>query len=376
VANSGNGLRNAVLILVAAAFIGGCGEQDSAAGIGSSRRIVYPPPGISLIELDSAHVVSRDAPSTLAFAIDADAATGRLVVLDYHAEQPVVVMEATGDVVARVGARGQGPHEFQDVGFLSVSDGIASVWDRALGRVGEVSIEEPTEVSTQRLPIPEGKRVLEIARLTSGQYIVAGVMGDVLAAKVRPPLFSDSAPNPAAVEFLGQGAVQLPGTTDAMRAYLSEASIAVNEDRDIIALGYQDTGEMVFARLSTGEVMKVTRPGRWPEPTLAPVERSGVVAQAPSNFVGYRSVRQSADGVWGLFVGNTWDKSFGPVDNRDVHAYDWSGQLQAILRLPIEVDDVAVLGNNLYGATNELVPAIVSWEVPESVLGAMRNSRQ
>jgi hypothetical protein len=351
-----------------------CGDDETPA----RGEIVYPPPNVELVELGPAHVLSEEAPSTLAFAIDADERTGRLVVLDFQADQPVVIMSASGEIVARVGARGEGPHEFKDVGSLSTSNGIATVWDRALGRVGDVSIADPGKVTTSRLPVPEGKRVYEVARFRSGDYLLVGQMGEDLAAVARRPLLADDGGSAAdyTLELLGTKAVGVPGENDRMKVHFSEASATLNEERDVLALGYQDTGEMVFARPSNGTVIQTTRPGSWPDPTLAEVPGSRVQATSRKSFVGYRAVRQSRDGVWGFFAGNTWDKSHGPIASRDVHAYDWTGTLHAILRLPQRVDDIAVLGDTLYAATNEVVPAIVTWEIPPSVLERLRGANR
>jgi hypothetical protein len=318
-------------------------------------------------------VLSEEAPSTLAYAIDADPYTGRLVVLDFHADRPIVIMSADGEVLARIGGRGEGPHEFKDVGSLSVNNGIASVWDRTLGRVGEVVIAQPSGVATHRLPIPDGKRVSEVARFRSGDYVMVGQMGDDLATVARRPLLvDDAAKADGTIETLGRKTVSIAGDNEAEKIYFSEASATLNEERDVLALGYQDTGEMIFARASTGAVIRVTRPGRWPDPTLADVPGTRVQAVSPKSFVGYRSVRQSRDGVWGFFAGNTWDRSHGPIASRDVHVYDWDGYLHAILRLSQRVDDIAVLGDTLYAATNEPVPAIVSWTIPPAVLERLR----
>lgn len=124
---------------------------------GESSKIVYPAPDIPVLDMPAGRVFSTDAPSTLAYAIEADPCTGQLVLLDFYAEQPLVLISSDGVVAGRYGARGQGPGEFDDVRSLSVAGGVATVWDYDLGRLGVLDLRRPSEVETRRLSVPEGK---------------------------------------------------------------------------------------------------------------------------------------------------------------------------------------------------------------------------
>ena len=175
-------------------------------------------------------------------------------------------------------------------------------------------------------------------------------------------------------EPLGQG----PGSLDDMsgdgRRYILSASAVVDEERDLLAVAYQDLGEMVFARLSTGETLSTTKPGSWPEPDFTRRRGSLAWTHSRDNFVGYRSVEKSEHGVWGFFAGNTWKRSHGPYGSRDVHVFGWDGELKRILRLSQRIDGFAILGDYLYGAVNDPVPAVVRWRIPDHLLSELIES--
>ena len=331
--------------------------------LGCGQRIEYPLPETPIELLEDEEVLSRDVITTTAHWIDADPESERLVTLDYHADSPVVVFDTTGTVVARLGSRGEGPGEVRDTRTLTVSGGIGYVWDQKQNRYGRFSMEAPAEFSTVTIA-EEIPLIWEVEPLSSGDLLVTGNMGSSLALKLST--------DPDSVEPWGLAPTVLrrvAGEDELMQNFYSKTSVAVNEKADAIALGYYYTGEMVFARLSTGETFAESVPGRWPDVRLSrKYQRRGLLETPNESFIGYRSVKGTPDGVWAFCICNTRDlgnKSF-PFARRDVHYYSWSGELVRIYRLSRSVEDIAVLGGYIYATVNDPVPAVVRWKLPAS----------
>ncbi len=325
--------------------------------------IEYPPKDVPLEWLDERELVSLDGPSTFAYELAADPITNRLVLLDFYADQPIVILETNGEIVARIGGRGEGPGEFEDVRTVTMHDGQAYVWDGSLKRLSSVSMDDPTTVHTLFSVTQEGRFVGEVVPLSGGGYLAIGKMGDALAVRFQDP-------TQAGVP-IGSAPRNLADRREFIRVFNSMAYATVDEERDLLIVAYFTLGEIVFARLSTGETIRTTKPGSWPRPMVVP--ESGTWRESPDNFVGYRDVMKSAEGVWGFFSGNTWNKSHGPYGSRDVHVYGWDGELKQILRLSERIDGLAVLNGYLYGSVNDPIPAVVRWRIPDHVLDELRS---
>jgi hypothetical protein len=253
---------------------------------------------------------------------------------------------------------------------LTVKDGAAHVWDFNLHRLTRVPIRNLDEpLSSRQLQPPESslpRLILEVEPLNSGHLLLFGQMGSDLASVVEDSM----------VVPFGPGVVDIPGSSEAIRTTLSRASAIVNEARGTIAAGFVHTGEMVFANASSGAIMTVTKPGSWPPPETHAGRAGGrtVLSRSRDNFLGYRSVKQSRHGVWGLFIGNTLELTHGSYASRDVHLYDWNGRLRRIMRLSVPVGDIAVNSEYLYGVDNELVPRLLRWKLPSTLLDELNGA--
>lgn len=343
-------------ILTAAGLVG-CANAE--------MEIEYPSRGIPLVWLELEEVISTDAPSTLAYEIDADPESGRLVLLDFYADRPVVIMEPDGQVVARVGSRGEGPGEFEDLRSVTVSEGRAYVWDGTQNRVTSIDIANPVSATTEvTIPNPLRRLILEVEPLSDGSILAIGKMGDHLALRYSDPA-AEGVP-------LGSAPPSLGGDPEQFRIYNSQASAIVSEEKNLLVVGYLSLGEMVFARLSTGEHLETTKAGAWPTPKLVRRGGPGNWRNSLDNFVGYRTVDQSPLGVWGLFHGNTWRRDWSEYRSQDVHAFSWDGELRYILRVSRMMAGLAVLGNYLYACVNDPTPAVVRWRIPDHVLDELR----
>ena len=53
-----------------------------------------------------------------------------------------------------------------------------------------------------------------------------------------------------------------------------------------------------------------------------------------------------------------------PYGKRDVHMFNWNGELIRIYRLTRGVTDIAVLGDWVYGLVNDPLPAVLRWPLP------------
>lgn len=329
--------------------------------LGCGQPIEYPLSSTPIELLQGEEVVSTEIITTGGYWIEADPQTGRLVTLDYLADAPVVVFDTTGRVLARLGARGEGPGEVKDTRSLNVFQGTGYVWDRSQNRYGWFDMESPIELTTATLET-ELPLIWEVQPLSSGGLFVTGSMGTNLAVKVESGEAAPWGGSPAVLQ-------RVAGEDERLQRFFSKAAAAVNEAADVVALGYYHTAEMVFARLSTGEIISETLPGNWADPRLSrKYQRRGIMEMTEDSFLGYRTVKATPEAAWALCVCNTANranKSF-PYTRRDVHYYSWSGELVRIYRLSRSVEDIAVLGGYLYATVNEPLPAVVRWKLPAS----------
>ena len=93
-------MRDAVRLLTPAVLF--------ACGDGGVSAIEYPPNDVAFEWLRGEELVSTEAPSTLAYALAADPRSNRLVLLDFYADEPLVILEPDGTIVSRLGGRGTG----------------------------------------------------------------------------------------------------------------------------------------------------------------------------------------------------------------------------------------------------------------------------
>lgn len=321
------------------------------------EQIEYPAPGVAIVQLEGEETLSTTAPVTFAMRIAADPVSDRLVMLDFYAEQPVVVLESDGSVVARLGARGEGPGEFEDTRSVTVDRGRAFIWDGALHRVSHFDVADPVELTTVS-PMTDMPLANDIVPLSSGDFLLVGHMGLDLGARtdsqltrVRP--WGSAPPSMAAAA----------GRDERRQRVFDRASFAVNEARDVAAVGYTYLGDMVFAQISSGETLHVQKAGSWPLPRLQSRDSWAV---SDDSFDGYESVKGTLEAVWGLCICNTLTGAYTvhPYGKRDVHMFTWEGELVRIYRLTRGVTDIAVLGDWVYGLVNDPVPALLRWPLP------------
>lgn len=320
-------------------------------------QIEYPAPGVPIVQLSGEETLSTTAPVTFAMRIAADPITGRLVMLDFYADEPVVVMESDGSVVARLGGRGEGPGEFEDTRSVTVSGGRAYIWDGTLDRVSSFDVAVPDELTTVSA-MTDVPLANDIAPLSTGDFLLVGHMTLDLGARIDADL-SHVQPWGSAPASM----IEAAGKDEKRRRMFDRTSFAVNEARDVAAIGYTYLGDMVFARISSGETLSVAKAGTWPLPR--PESRKSW-AISDDSFVGYESVKGTPEAAWGLCVCNTNTGAYKvhPYGKRDVHMFNWSGELLRIYRLTRGVADIAVLGDWVYGLVNDPVPAVLRWPLP------------
>lgn len=320
-------------------------------------QIEYPAAGVPIVQLTGEETLSTTAPITFAQRIAADPATDRLVMLDFYAEQPVVVMRSDGSVVTRLGGRGKGPGEFEDTRSVTVSRGRAYVWDGTLERLTHFDVSDPVELITVTLRatvLP----VIEAVPLSTGGFLLAGRMRRDLGVRIDSAL-TDPQPWGSAPASMTAAA----GKDEKRQIVFDRASLAVNEARDVAAVGYTYLGDMVFARIASGETLNVRKAGSWPLPRLFSRKSWGV---SDDTFAGYESVTGTPEAVWGLCVCNTRGVGYRvhPYSTRDIHVFTWDGDLKRIYRLTRGVEDITVLGDWVYGLVNEPAPAVLRWPLP------------
>ena len=320
-------------------------------------QIEYPAPGVPIVQLAGEETLSTTAPVTFAMRIAADPASGRLVMLDFYADEPVVVMEGDGSVVTRLGGRGKGPGEFEDTRSVTINRGRAYIWDGTLQRVSHFDVAAP-ETPTTIPPMTDMPVANGVVPLSSGDFLLAGHTMTDLGALADAQL----------TRVLPWGSVPpimraAAGRDERRKRLFDRSSFAINEALDVAAVGYTWLGDMVFARISSGETFRVQKVGSWPLPRLEP---ENPFAVSDDTFAGYESVKGTPEAVWGLCVCNTRTGAYTvhPYGKRDIHMFTWEGELVRIYRLTRGVADIAVLGDWVYGLVNNPFPAVVRWPLP------------
>jgi len=149
---------------------------------------------------------------------------------------------------------------------------------------------------------------------------------------------------------------------------------ALHPDGSRVALAYSHSGELVIARTSDGETLSLSRHGDWDEATNEVESRTSSTGMKVeysylTSPIGYMGICATETAIYALWVGVPMSREsstmMAGIDPREIHVYDWDGQLKAILRTDHPVLQPYVAGDRLYTIWPEPIPEVRVWDLSE-----------
>lgn len=303
------------------------------------------------------------------FAVSGD----RIVFADMFADSTVVVLDTAGTVLQRFGPRGDGPTETRTVNHVEIVRDTVWWWDSELHRISRVPLADlkGEAVQSTRVSVPATGIVSQVY-VRGGRVVGTGMSDDGLYHEWLVPdarSYRMVLPNETG-RWKGSSSRMVAELPDGERWQASQSVAAVSEDGERLVVGYLDTGELVIVDLVTGRKIAEERLGDWDVEWETVRTGSGsYVRTTEESLIGYISMNEAGPRVVGLFVGKSRAEAALPMslDAREVHVFDWTGQLEAVYRVDRPLGDVELQGDRLYGLVVEPIPKIVVWELPRRV---------
>lgn len=311
----------------------------------------------------------------LGLPVDLELSEGAVLAIDRRGAKSVHVIDAAdGALLASVGNPGEGPSEFMAPSTVT-RDPVGRSW------ILDISTQRMTRIDLERLREGEawadssfqlhGALVTDLSWTSESGLIAGGVFSEA-----RFGLLDGSGSLTAQAGRFPAMRGEVPAV---LRQQAFESRFAPHPDghRFAVAARYAGRIDLIDSRgIAYGEV---TAPLPF-EPEFR-VQRKGdfpVAAFPPTSTTGYIDVAATADFVFGLFSGRT-EADFPGRDNyaSDIHVFDWSGTLVAVLRADRDLFAITVdeMRDRLLAIVHEPMPAIVSFQLPGlSAPGAMASA--
>lgn len=293
------------------------------------------------------------------FAVRGD----RIVLLDMFADSAIVVFDTAGNLIRRLGARGDGPSEVRNLTHVDIPGDTATLWDAGHRRLYRLVLSEPeSELMTVPIP-PPSNGVIDRAFARGGGYVGTGLTYEGVYFEW---------PSADTIGRWRAEQSRILRELPEMRRFMASAAFStIKPDRTRLAVGHLDTGELLIVDLNEGVVLFENRVGAWPV-EWETIDRGGGNVQhrlAAESLLGYARVKEADQSVAALFVGKPRKEAQLQMsfDARDVHIFDWDGNLQAAYRLDRPVTDIEVRGRKLFGLIAEPIPQLVVWTLPKEI---------
>lgn len=345
-------------VILLSMFLVGCG--DDAEGYSLPDDVVAVP-------LFDGRVIAQDAIRGAAsgIAVEGD----RIVMVDMFADSAIVVLDTAGNLVGRYGPRGDGPTEVRMLTQATISRDTAWFWDPRLSRLYSLPLQGPdVDLRSFSLPAPPSGGGITRAFVRDGSVVGtgAGYVGLYYEWTASEGLASVDSVG----RWIGSLSKMLRDLSEEQRVHANQSFSAVSPDGTRLAIGSLTTGEFLIADLDTGVRITEKRLGEWPVKwETIQVGPGWTFEPTKESLIGYVNVKESGPRVLGLFVGKSYAEASLEMsfDARDVHVFDWDGNLQAVYRLDRPVTDIELRGNKLYGVAVEPIPKIIVWDLPKPV---------
>lgn len=292
------------------------------------------------------------------------------VLIDQAADSVIhVLRKSDGGLVRSFGRRGGGPGEYRGVWSIAPVREARDefwIWDVGLRRLTHVDLGEdfvdgkgPGEQSVNvsaEVPLIDPVRLdslwVALGFLESGRLAYFDQEGRLVrTAGETPPLDEDV---PASV-----------------RQHVNQSYLAARPDGSSLAVVTRHLDRLeIYDR--SGRLV-VSRPGPFgfkPHYEVREREGNAVMASGAGLRFGYVGLAVTDQRIYALFSGRTRIGFPGAANMGEyVHVYDWSGNLDQVLRLDAAVAgiDVDETERALYAVRHEPVPALVRYDLQETL---------
>ena len=300
----------------------------------------------------------------LAIPVDLELAGGVLLAIDRHGAKSLHVIDASdGSLLASVGNPGEGPAEFMAPATIT-RDRAGRVWvldltTQRMSRIDLGRLDDPTAWADSSFQL-HGALVTDLSWTSDQRLIAGGVFPEA-----RFGLLDGSGTLTAQTGRFPDLERDLPAV---LRQQAFESRFAPHPDgrRFAVAARYAGRIDLIDDRGASRGAVTAPLPF---EPEFE-VRRRGdfpIAAFPPESTTGYIDVAGTRDFVLGLFSGRT-EADFPGRDNyaSDIHVFDWSGALIAVLRTDRDIFAITVdeAGGRLLAIAHDPVPAILAFALP------------
>ncbi|MDX1578022.1 MAG: BF3164 family lipoprotein, partial [Gemmatimonadota bacterium] len=294
-----------------------------------------------------------------------------LVAIDQQGHHNVHVIDRDDGTLRRsVGSVGEGPTEFRaPVAVIPDAEGRLWVVDGGEQRAMRVNPDRVAEGEDWAGEIVtfSGQAVLDAVRTADGRWLVEGIFPEG-----RLALFD------AGGKLLGFP-VDLPAHDDMSPIQASQAhwsSLAAHPDLDRFVLAGHNHAEILYLDRNGEAADRADVP--------IPVEPEYVLGSGnrftttDGSLAAYADVVATRDRIYALFSGRTGE-DYGAYQllGRDVHVFDWEGELVSVLRLDRDALTLEVDEENgwLYTVELDPRPAILRYPLPPALTRGGAGSR-
>ncbi|MFO7589081.1 MAG: hypothetical protein R6X22_13620 [Gemmatimonadota bacterium] len=350
------------------------------AACGEDPQARYPMGGIPLVELDSpTEFMGPDEIHSIVHHFDYDEQTDRLLLIDRQADRPIMVVESSGEIVARLGGIGEGPNEFVYPYKVGCLDGLCTVWDLKLRRASVIDMSsDPAILDQVRIEAPgDSVQGLVVADQVyfergAGTFLAFGATTRGIAWRYTPGRGWSSVGDEVPVAILAY-----PSDPDLWKRVSLNSGVIEPGGGDKLVLAFLVTGEVVIADRE-GTILSATPSGFVPQQrfnkkafkvpfggkTVKRTEYTPVIEDW--NLPGFEHAHTAAGRIWAKHYGNTRDRRLGDHMLSDIHRINWSGRTERIYRADRELGNFVVTNDGRLIAVEkeQVLPRLLEWKLP------------
>jgi hypothetical protein len=290
-----------------------------------------------------------------------------LVATDRFADRSIHVVDlGTGNLRASVGREGEGPGEF--TGASSI-DGVRGddeqVWifdaqTQRLTRVDLSALESDGEWAREFVSLRGSARVTNPVRTASGEVLAVGFFPEG-----RFGVFGQDGRQMDALGALPEWSDPIPA---GVLQHAFTGTIKSDPARLRFAVGARHAGLLEIFDATGSRLARARVPDEFgPRFSVNVRDDRATMASGDDMRFGYVDVATTSNRIYGLFSGRTRGEfPRQAFYARQIHVFDWTGELEAVLGLDVDVIAIAADEKDgvLYAIRHDPRPAIVRYELP------------